>query len=167
MEIAKWKEKIPKYLKKYKYAAIVLLIGLLLLWLPQLKNSEAPKTTPKIEENIIDEESKLQGLLSKIEGAGRVEVLLTRSVEAETQYQLNDDISSDESSESITQTTVIVTDATRNESGLVRKIIAPVYRGAVVVCDGADNPAVCLSIVDAVSKVTGLSTNHITVLKME
>jgi len=39
--------------------------------------------------------------------------------------------------------------------------------GAVIVCQGADDPQVRLSIVDAVSKVTGLGSDKISVLKMK
>jgi stage III sporulation protein AG len=39
--------------------------------------------------------------------------------------------------------------------------------GAIVLCQGADVPSVRLAIVDAVSKVTGLVANQISVLKMK
>ena len=51
---------------------------------------------------------------------------------------------------------------------LVREVIEPaLLRGAIVVCQGAENPKVALSVVQAVAAVTGLSTNRITVLKMK
>lgn len=169
MELTIIKEKIPQYLKKYKYAAIILIIGLMLMWLPsKLEKKENNNTTQSIQESEMnDDEQNLKDILSKIKGAGRVEVLLTRAVDSETQYQSNGNYTSDESGENNTVTTVIVTDSSRNESGLVQRKIAPIYRGAVVVCDGAEDPAVRLALVEAVSKVTGLSTNHISVLKME
>ena len=64
-------------------------------------------------------------------------------------------------------TTVTVTDSQRNERGLINKTSAPIYRGAVVVCDGADNPQVNLDIVSAVSNITGLRSDQISVLKMK
>ena len=63
--------------------------------------------------------------------------------------------------------TVTVTDAQRNESGLIRQVNPPVYKGAVIVCQGADNAAVRLAIVDAVGKATGLGADKISVLKMK
>ena len=62
--------------------------------------------------------------------------------------------------------TVIVSGNDRTESGLVRQINPPVYMGAIVVCQGADDPTVQLAIIDAVSKITGLGTHRISVLKM-
>jgi stage III sporulation protein AG len=63
--------------------------------------------------------------------------------------------------------TVIITDSSRNESGLIRQVNPPVYLGAIVLCQGGDRPSVRLAIVDAVSKVTGLGADRISVLKMK
>ena len=92
-----------------------------------------------------------------MEGAGKVAVLLTESRGGEIFYQTEGD----------DQRTVLVTGTDRSESGLVRTTQSPVYQGAVVVCQGADSPAVRLAVVEAVSNATGLGTDRITVLKME
>ena len=60
----------------------------------------------------------------------------------------------------------MITDENRTQTGLVQQSIPPTYRGAIVVCQGADSPAVCLAVKEAVSKVTGLDTSQISVLKM-
>ena len=41
----------------------------------------------------------------------------------------------------------------------------PVYQGAVVVCQGAGNSQVRLTVIDAVSVLTGLSSDKISVVK--
>ena len=53
------------------------------------------------------------------------------------------------------------------QEGLVRDSHAPNYRGAVILCKGADQAAVKLAVVEAVSRVTGLRTDQISVLKMK
>ena len=63
--------------------------------------------------------------------------------------------------------TVIVTDSQRCESGLIRQINPAAYKGAIVVCQGADSSAVRLAITQAVAKITGLGTDNICVLKMK
>ena len=78
-------------------------------------------------------------------------------------YQNDEDISGG----SIRQDTVIITDGDRVQSGLVQHIVAPEYRGAIVVCEGADKPEVRLHIIEAVASVTGLGTDKISVLKMK
>ena len=58
-------------------------------------------------------------------------------------------------------------DNSRNERGLVIRTDPPKYLGAVVLCQGADSSVVRLAVIDAVSKVTGLGTDRICVLKMK
>ena len=47
------------------------------------------------------------------------------------------------------------------------KTVSPQYLGAVVVCDGADSPQVQLAVTQAVAQFTGLSTDHISVLRKQ
>ena len=63
--------------------------------------------------------------------------------------------------------TVLITDDARNETGLVHQKISPVYQGAIILAQGANDPKIKLSIVEAVSKVTGLGASEISVLKMK
>ena len=63
--------------------------------------------------------------------------------------------------------TVILTDSNRNENGLVARIDPQKYLGAVVICQGANSASVQYAIIEAVSKITGLKSNQICVLKMK
>ena len=103
---------------------------------------------------------ELEAILSNIKGAGKVQVMLTVKSSEQTVYQ-TDTPSADR------QDTVIITDDERAQSGLVQQVISPTYRGAIVLCQGADSANVCLAIKEAVSKVTGLDTDQISVLKMK
>lgn len=47
------------------------------------------------------------------------------------------------------------------------KHVLPVFRGAVVLCDGADDASVRLSVTQAVSTVCGIGADKVTVLKMQ
>ena len=47
------------------------------------------------------------------------------------------------------------------------KRVLPVFRGAVVLCDGADDASVRLSVTQAVSTVCGIGADKVTVLKMK
>lgn len=163
------KSKLLAFLNKYKYVALILFIGLALMMIPTGKEKEpnlVPQTSVPISEELTASEALAQ-VLSTIAGAGKVQVLLTVAAGEQTIYQ-TDDVSSTDGETSNKQTdTVTVTDAQRNEIGLVRQIIPPIYQGAIIVCQGADSPTVRLSIVDAVSKVTGLGSDRISVLKMK
>ena len=93
--------------------------------------------------------------------------MLTVSTGEQTLYQTNNDYSTDANGSQEKTDTVTVTDSQRNETGLIRQVNPPIYLGAVIVCEGADNPAVRLSITEAVSRITGLGTDKISVLKMK
>lgn len=160
-----YKTSIAAYWKKYRYIGIVLLAGLLLISFPQQKpDSSVPETTTIRTETM---EQSLSSLLSKLSGAGKVEVLLSRKSGEETIFQLDEDRTSGTDRTELRTDTVMVTDAQRNETGLIRQVNPPVYLGAVILCQGADNAAVRLSVVEAVKSATGLSSDRITVLKMK
>lgn len=154
--------------QKYRHAIIVLLIGLGLMLLPTGGRENAPSEEPAaIQAPESDLESRLSAILSRISGAGEVEVLLTVRTGSETLYQTEGTTDTDPSTSRISESTVIVEDADRQETGLVRRTDPPVYQGAVVVCQGADRPEVKLAIVEAVSCATGLGADRIKVVKMK
>ncbi len=161
MDIGALKEKGTALFKKYKYILLILAVGIVLMLIPSADTGDTHnKQASNIKEvttQTIHEE--LSELLSMVKGAGDVRVMLTIAQGQQTVYQ--EDIQ-DSSAQ-----TVIVTDTNRNENGLIKQINAPVYQGAVVLCQGADDPIVRLSITEAVSKITGLSSNQIAVLKMK
>lgn len=148
-------------LGKYRYAALILLIGLALMLIPGAPNNREPSPTEPPKETSVSVEAELEAILSNIRGAGRVEVLLSYAAGERTVYQTNSD------ADSQGHDTVIITDGDRTQSGLIAQIVPPVYQGAVIVCQGAGDPSVRLAIVDAVSKYTGLGSNQIAVLEMK
>ena len=85
----------------------------------------------------------------------------------EDQRVNDEDLSSGTDSEDTRRDTVLISDGNREENGLVRQTIPPVYRGAIIVCQGGNDAKVRLSIVEAVMSVTGLRSDCITVLKMK
>ena len=90
-------------------------------------------------------------------------MLLTVAAGEEILYQTDDQISENQTRIE----TVLITDSDRAQTGLVRQVKPPVYRGAVVVCKGADTASVRLAVVEAVSSLTGLGADQISVLKMK
>lgn len=146
---------------------MVLLIGIFLLCLPRQEpqTGVSPKQETVQQQTTLEQE--LEDVLSKLEGAGKVRVLLTESSGSETYYQQDEDRMEDEGGRQIRSDTVILTDGSRGQSGLVRRVDPPVYLGAVVLCQGADSARVKLAVTEAVSNATGLSTDRITVLKMK
>lgn len=152
-------KKITDYAGKNRYAILVLVIGVILMLLPfgrdsAPKDQEVTATQPEI-----GVEEMLAQILGSIDGVGKVKVMLTVEEGQTVIYQTDVGASSVD--------TVLVTGADRSETGLVKQTNPPKYRGAIIVCQGAQSAAVRLSIVEAVSKVTGLGTDRISVLKMK
>ena len=151
---------IRAVLKKYRGAVLVLLCGIALMCLP--RQQETKKSAgPEVQQTL---EQALEKILSQVSGAGEVRVLLSGQLSETKRYQTDDTQSG---SGELRQETVILTGENRVQTALVRQTEAATYRGAIVVCQGAENPKVALSVVQAVAAVTGLSTNRITVLKMK
>lgn len=164
------RERAGYFLRKYRYVVLVLLAGIVLMCLPGGEEPKQEQASPEQTLQMpvsVDPEERLCQILSHIEGAGRVEVLLTPLFGEETVYQTNEDTSSNGESSSLRLETVIVANDQRAQQGLVKQVNPPVYLGAVVVCQGADRASVRLAIVEAVANATGLGTDKISVLKMK
>ena len=161
--------KTKSIIKKYKYAALILVIGIALMLLPNISGSkkEPPVNVVQKEQNNPVLDQQLSNVLCRLEGAGKVEVMLTISKGQQTIYQSNSNETNDERSSTLKSDTVILTDSSRNEYGLIKRVDPVCYQGAIVLCQGADSPSVRLAIVEAVSKATGLSSAQICVLKMK
>ena len=63
--------------------------------------------------------------------------------------------------------TVLVSKGSGTELPVVVQTIGPTYQGALIVCEGADSAQVQLNMVNAVSSLTGLGADKITVMKMK
>ena len=154
-----------KSLGKYKYVLFVILIGVVLMLLPNKTTRKAEPAETTISE--VNEEERIQNILQMVHGAGRVAVYLKTERSEQYIYQTDNDTNSTTDRNDQSKDTVLVTDSERNQSGLIQTVLTPKYAGAVIVCDGADDAYVKLSIVDAVSKATGLGSDKISVLKMK
>lgn len=170
MDIKSLTGKAQSLIGKYKYALVVLIIGLILLLLPSNTKKQSNQIVPesRVEHSSLYLESEsLSSILQSVEGAGKVHVLLSTASGEKTVYQTNGDTDTSGDGHSTKTETVIISDAQRNESGLITQINPPTYLGAIVVCEGADSATVRLAITQAVAKITGLSTDGICVLKMK
>ena len=156
-------KKLWQGLKKYRYAALVLLLGLALLLLPGGK-----KTTQKSNAaaSAAQTERRLTQMLQQIAGAGQVSVMLTLETGERVEYQTDVQASSDGAQSSESRKTVILSEGSSYDKAAVAATTYPRFQGALIVCEGADSAAVRLRLLEAVSAVTGLSTDRITVVKM-
>ncbi len=160
------KEKILAWVGKNKFVILALLVGVIILLIPQRTEEKVSETVIATQPETTDITEELTQILSQIDGAGKVKVMLTVQTGQTTVYQFDQSVSGGETGTN-NQDTVIITDKDRGQSGLVQRVDPPRYLGAVVVCSGAESALVRLSIIEAVSKVTGLGADRISVLKMK
>jgi len=168
MDRVAFAQRAAELIKKYRYVLLVLAVGIVLMLLPsgqvETEDPVIPETVSAKKDWDLTEE--LTQILMQVKGAGEVKVLLTVATGESTVYQYDTDSSGGQTG-SVSHETVIVTDGNRNQSGLVQQINPPVYQGAIIVCQGADNDVVRLHIIEAVARVTGLGTDKISVLEMK
>ena len=159
------KTKVISLFREYKYVVLILIVGVILMLLPTAKKEEssAPIVISQEESNQIMLQDSLEAILSTLDGAGKVRVLLTQSQGEKIIYKTDIRMREDETEES----TIIISGTGKEQRGLISQVIPPQYKGAVILCQGADNATIRLAIVKAVSSATGLSTDKITVLKMK
>lgn len=169
MDITMIRKKITSCIKKYRFVAVVLVIGVVLMLIPTGRSDHEETTSVETLQQRMQLEitaEQLEVLLSQIDGAGDVEVLLTFAAGQRTDYITNGRSTSTENSTTHEYETVLVSGDDRTETALIAQVFAPEYLGAVVVCQGAENPSVKLAISEAVSKATGLGMDRISILKM-
>lgn len=159
-------QRIMGWVRKYRFILLILLIGIGLMLIPfgtQEYDGASAQTTAPTQPDMTAELSRI---LSQIDGAGEVSVMLSVRTGTSTVYQTDDSLTGADNSTS-RQDTVIITDADRAQTGLVQHIVYPEYRGAIIVCQGADDVQVRLDIMEAVARITGLGMDKISVLKMK
>ena len=161
---------LTRRLKAYRPALMVLGLGIFLLLLP-MNGGKAETTERTGEESLAEDvwlrsvQKELSDTLSRIEGAGKLTLML--SVESGMQRELARDGERErrDGQSSNRRETVILSSSGGGEEVVVIRSDYPVFRGAVVVCQGGDRASVRLAITEAVTALTGLSSDKISVIK--
>lgn len=162
---------------RYKFAALVALIGAgLLLW-PGLSGGEGSSRSRKEAQEasggwaVRDVQQEMEEILGAMSGVGQVKVMLTvdsdgeRQLAQDTQLSYSGATAAPEDYSRKSQT-VLVDGSDGGETVVVRQTY-PTYRGALVVCQGGGSAEVRLAVTAAVSALTGLSADRVTVAKWQ
>lgn len=161
--------KLWKLLDQYKYVLIVIAAGVILLLWPSGAGEKTPKAEAGAQSSqeafdLAALEEKLSQTLSKVEGAGRVSVTLTVKSGMEQVLASDRSTSVTERGSSVEEETVLVDSGSGQEAVLLMQRY-PTFQGALVVCEGGDNAEIRLLMARAVSALTGIGTDRITVCK--
>lgn len=162
-----WGKRVRTLFDKYKFVLLIILAGAALLLLPSQGEEAAVPLSGGEEESfqVEDLERRLEEALSQIDGAGEVKVVLT--VKSSARQILAQDGKTTERADSTDSalTTVVVSPGTGTQATVAVQQLSPEYQGALVVCSGGSDPSVRLHIVEAVSALTGLGADKISVCK--
>ena len=171
--IIKLKEKLNEN-RKLALIIAVGFLGILLISLSEVKNIKTEKNEETTTESVqlsVDEytlslEERLTDLLSSIEDAGQVKVMVTLKSSDESVYAVNENIKNDNDSNSYSNSFVIIENKSVKE-GIKLKVLEPQVQGVAVVCSGGDNPIVISRIKEAITAVLGIGSNNVSVSKMK
>ena len=123
-----------------------------------------------IEYSLREEEKRLEKLLSQIDGAGEMRVMLSLKSGAERVLARDTDVEESgqngEAERQERRQTVLASSQGKEEAITIRYIY-PEYQGAIVVAEGADSADMCLKLTKAVMALTGLGADRISIAKME
>ena len=113
-------------------------------------------------------EEKLEGIISQIDGAGNVKVMVSVSGSPEIIYVSDTDNKTSTTTNGSTTTTTsspIIIGSGSNSSGIIKTETLPDVKGVIVVSSGANQVGIKLDILKAVSTLLDISTEKITILK--
>lgn len=179
-------EKIRNFFTKNFILIIFCGVGILMVLFSNLffTSSNSEKKVAADEKNeegaaeyVMKITDELKRLIKNIEGVGSCEVMLT--VESGPQHVY---VSEEKNSEQKTEDTesgrmrietkregeetyVIINDQ-NGQRALIRTTLSPKIKGVVVLCSGADNPTVKLSVVNAVTTIFKIPSNRVCVIKI-
>ena len=163
----KWPEAARQWkgaLGKYSYVLLVMAAGAALLLLPSGGRDSPPEDTPAWEEGASFDlegfERKLERALSQVEGAGETQVVLTLDGGSRQVLARNQDKDGDGGG---TNTVVTVGKGSGQQEVVPLQTVAPQFRGALIVCPGGGDAATRLRLIEAVSALTGLGSDRISV----
>ena len=178
---------------------IVVVIAINLIWQPDdsknsnIINSEKQFVTQNENTTVLATEqtgtnienqeyilkNELENILSNIDGAGKVQVMITYTESSTVQPIYNENINESQTEETDSTggvRTIAETDSSREvvytenngvKVPITEKVTMPKVEGAIVLAEGADDASIKNNIIMAVEAVTGLSTHKIQVFQLK
>lgn len=163
-----WGRRLCSVLGRFKYVLLVGLVGAVLLLLPTGEETgQTDQTVASVTDlfQVETMERRLEDALSRVEGAGEVTVVLTLK-DGPRQVLAQDGSASEGDSQTTRETsTVMASKGSGTQEPVALQELGPSYRGALVVAPGAGDPQVRLALSEAVSALTGLGSDKISICK--
>lgn len=131
------------------------------------------------EKEELDIEKKLENILSKIQGVGSVDVLITYSQTSKVVPLYNEDVQESfteetdkeggtrKINENNTKKDIIYQENNGEKTPITQSIVSPKIEGAIITAEGAKDVEVKSNIILAVEAVTGVGSHKIQVFEMK
>jgi len=173
MSLAKIMEFGKSALGKKLILPLLILVGMLLIafgnfWGSSNKAKPAEASVANSQDSeaqyVSDLEGKLEGVLSQINGAGEVSVMITLADSGQSVVATNDQSSQSttDTSSSVNKNSTIVTS---NNQPVIVQELKPKIEGVVVVASGASNANVSMQIARATVALTGVGLSKVVVVE--
>ena len=171
MEKDRWKAMFhPNNRKMRSNILLALLLGIVLLVAGRGFSQTEEKETVLSEAEVSicrETEQRMSDILSGVEGAGMVDVMLTyRQMEEKTIAQNE---SREESGETLRteQTAVLLENANGDVNPFILTERGPVVEGVVITAQGADQPSVAAALHQAAQALLDVPAHKVAILKMK
>lgn len=135
--------------KKYKYVGLVVLAGIVLMVLPAGTSAPDPQKDSG-GFSLEDTERRMEELLGRMDGVGRVQVMLTLKNGSSLELAEDADSTERDGETRAQREPVTLNRGSGYQDVVVTRETYPVYLGAVVVCQGAGSSGVRLAVTEAV-----------------
>ena len=145
--------------KNNRLICLILIIGVVLMAVASVDKNKKADVQPTAVE---DEEKRLANILSQIDGAGEVSVMITYYSSSEKNIAYETKVSSREKEESEDKKAVMT-----DGEPMVVKEVYPKVRGVIVTADGGGNSAVRSAISEAVTASLDVPAHRICIFKKE
>ncbi len=165
-KLKEWNKKL-KSIKNYEIiiCLIIICIVLLIYFSVNGDGKKEEKATESVNISLTDGlEERVGNVLSKIEGVGEVDVLITFSSSVEqvtANTQNSHSTTTSNQNNSTTTSTTTSSPIISNQNVIVLQEKMPEIIGVIVVAEGADNPKVKINILSAVSTALDIDKNSI------
>lgn len=163
-----WLGRISGKKKNVRLVLALGLAGMLLIFISEFTGTERKNSVmdtaaeDPYEDYAAGTEKRLADILGKIDGVGRVSVMVTAEGTKENIYEQEvKESSSGEKGSRQSENSVVIVQHDGDRDALVRKTVDPAVKGVIVVCEGGNSSRIKEKICCAVSVSLGIETSRI------
>lgn len=158
--------------RKIKALVAVGLIGIILIFASEFfssNNAEMSVDSSQgfdYEQYTLTLESRLEEVISSIDGVGKCKIMITLENTNESVYATDNEIKSDDNSLNQKDEYVLY-ETDGGETPVLIKEYMPKVQGVTVICDGGDNKQIQEKIINSVTALFNIPTSRVSVSKIK